>query len=120
MATAVATAKQIPISPRKVRLVAGLIRGRDVASARDILDFTVKKGAEPMRKVLDSAVANAENAASESHDRIDTDTMVVTEVQVNGGRTRKKYQPAPRGSAHRLRLRSCHIAIKISDENQRR
>lgn len=117
MATAVAIAKRIPISPRKVRLVAGLIRGRNVASARGILEFTVKKGAEPMLKALDSAVANAENAASERHDRIDTDTMIITEVQVNEGRTRRKYQPAARGRATRLRLRSCHIAIKISDGN---
>ncbi len=113
MATAVAKLKNLQIAPRKVRLVADMIRGKKVAEARDILHFTVKGSALPLRKLLDSAVANAEHAATERHDRIDTDEMVVKTILVNEGRTLQRYQAAPRGRATRIRKRSSHVEITL-------
>ena len=115
MATAVAKLKNLQIGPRKVRLVADLIRGKKVAEARDILRFTVKKSAEPLGKLLESAVANAENAASEAHDRIDTDEMIVNFIEVNEGRTLNRFRPAPRGRATRIRKRSSHVELRITE-----
>jgi large subunit ribosomal protein L22 len=115
MATAVAKVRNLRVGPRKARLVADLIRGKSVANARDILQFTLKKSAEPMLKLLNSAVANAEYRASEQHERIDTDEMIITRVVVNEGRTLKRYQPAPRGRAMRIRKRSSHVELTIAE-----
>ena len=115
MAMAVARARMLRMAPRKVRLVADLIRGKKVAEARDILLY-IPKGAAPLvKKVLDSAVANAENAAAEKRERIDSDEMVVAMVQVNGGPTLSRFQPAPRGRAHPIRKRTSHIELMIRD-----
>lgn len=116
MATAVAKLKNLPISARKVRLVADLVRGKKVAEARDILSFTLKGSAEPLRKLLDSAVANAEHTASDSHDRIDTDEMIIEKIMVNEGRTLQRFQPAPRGRAGRIRKRSSHVELTITEK----
>jgi large subunit ribosomal protein L22 len=116
MAYAIARDKSVKIAPRKVRLVADLIRGKKVAEARDILLFTLKVAAPVLRKVLESAVANAENGAAESNERIDTDEMVVTHLLVNEGRTLSRFQPAPRGRAHRIRKRSSQIELAIEDK----
>lgn len=115
MPTANATLKRLQISPRKVRLVADLIRGKKVGAARDILHFTVKDSALPLRKLLDSAVANAENAAAERNDRINTDDMKVSSIMVNEGPTVRRFRSAPRGRAMRIRKRSSQVHIVISD-----
>lgn len=115
MAMALARARMIRVAPRKVRLVADMIRGKKVAEARDILLYTPKGAAPLVKKVLDSAVANAENAAAEKRERIDSDEMVVSMIQVNGGPTLTRYQPAPRGRAHPIRKRTSHIELIISD-----
>ena len=87
MATAVAVARlrNLTVAPRKVRLVADLIRGKKVAEARGILNYTFKRSALPLRKLLDSAAANAEHKASEDGLRIDTEEMVITKVLVDEG-----------------------------------
>jgi large subunit ribosomal protein L22 len=113
MAEAIARARHIRIAPRKVRLVADLIRGKKVHEARDILTFTPKGSAPVIRKVLDAAVANAESKASETRERIDTDEMVVSEIMVDEGRTARRYQPQPRGRATRIRKRSSHVMLTI-------
>ena len=115
MAEAIARARAIRIAPRKVRLVADLIRGKKVAEARDILLYTAKGAAPLVKKVLDSAVANAENAAAEKRERIDSDEMVVKTIQVNGGPTLTRFQPAPRGRANPIRKRTSHIELVIGD-----
>ena len=116
MANAKASVKNIPITARKARLVADLIRGRKVVEARDVLQVTLKRSAEPIRKLLDSAVANAENAAAESHERIDTDEMVVETIMVNEGRTLHRIQPQSRGRALRIRKRSSHVELTITEK----
>lgn len=114
MATAVARAKRIRIAPRKMRLVADLIRGKKVVEARQILMFTTKASAPIIRKVLESAVANAEDVASQQGERIDTDEMVVKTIRVDEAETLKRYQPVPRGRANPIRKRSSHVELIIS------
>jgi len=116
MASATAKLGHLPISPRKVRLVVDLIRGKNVAQARDILQFTVKDAALPLRKLLDSACANAEQAATERDERIDPDEMFVNLIYVNEGRTLKRFQPGPRGRAMRIRKRSSQVHLTISEK----
>lgn len=116
MAVATAKVMNLSISARKVRLVADLVRGQKVSEARDILRFTVKGASGPLLKLLDSAVANADYAAREGQEDVDTDEMVIDHIVVNEGRTLQRYQPAPRGRAARIRKRSSHVEIRIADE----
>jgi large subunit ribosomal protein L22 len=114
MATAIARVRYLQMAPRKVRLVADLIRGKSVADARDLLSATVKTAAPPMRKVLNSAVANAESKAAETRERINSDEMVVELVKVDEGPTGRRFRPRARGRATRVRKRTSHITLKIS------
>jgi large subunit ribosomal protein L22 len=114
MATAVARARRIRIAPRKMRLVADLIRGKKVVEARQILMFTTKGSAPVIRKVLESAVANAEDVASQQGERIDTDEMVVKTIRIDEAETLKRYQPVPRGRANKIRKRSSHVELIIT------
>ena len=115
MAQAIASVRMVRVAPRKARYVADLIRGKKVSEARDILLFTPKAASPIIRKVLESAVANAENKAAETRERIDTDEMVVSQIMVNEGITIKRFQPAPRGRAMMVRKRTSHIELVISD-----
>lgn len=116
MATAKASVMGLRIAPRKARLVANLIRGKKVVEARSILEFTLKKSAPVIGKVLESAVANAEFAANEKKERIDTDEMIVNFIVVNEGRTARRFRPAARGRATRIRKRTSQVALTITDE----
>ena len=109
-------AKYLRIAPRKVRLVADMIRGKKVSEARDILHFTVKRAAPMMNKLLASAVANAESLAAERRERIDTDEMIVDRVLVDGGPTLRRFTSQPRGRMTRIRKRSSHVTISITDK----
>jgi len=117
MTTSTARLSNYRVSARKARLVADLIRGKRVEEARNILTHTLKKTAEPLRKLLDSAVANAEYAALEREERIDTDNMVVSRIVVDEGRTLYRFVAAPRGRATRIRKRSSHITLELSGES---
>ena len=115
MAKASAKVKNLPMSARKARLVADLVRGKNVVDARDILQFTQKAAAEPIRKLLNSAVANAENEAAGRHERIDTDEMVVGMIRVNEGRTLNRWRASARGRGMRIRNRSCHVEMELTE-----
>lgn len=115
MAEAVARARFVRASPRKLRLVADLIRGRKVVEAREILDYTPKAAAPMLKKVLESAVANAENKAAEARQRVDTDEMVVKQVLVDGAFVLKRVQPRARGRRCLIRKRTSHIYVMIGD-----
>ncbi len=96
-------------SPQKVRLVADMIRGMDVQRAANTLQLTNKSAARPMRKLLASAVANAENR----DEGVDIDRLYVKEIFVDGGPTLKRLRPAPQGRAYRIIKRQSHITIKL-------
>ena len=106
-----ATAKRLQISPRKARLVVDQVRGKPVADALDILNFSTKKGAVLVRKVLESAIANAEN-----NEGADIDELKVSEVFVNEGMTMKRIKPRAKGRADRILKRSSHITVTVTDE----
>lgn len=107
-----ATAKFIRSSPRKVRLVVDLIRGRNVSEALDILRFTKKRAATQVTKVLKSAIANAE----QKDESTDVDRLSVSKAYVNEGPRMKRMRPAPMGRALRYQRRMSHISIHVSDE----
>ncbi len=115
MATSTARLRFLAMAPRKVRLVADLIRGKKVTDARDLLHATVKGAAPVVGKLLDSAVANAESLAAETRERINTDDMIVQRINVDGGATGRRFQPRARGRASRIRKRTSHITLVISD-----
>jgi len=106
-----ATAKRLQISPQKARLVVDQVRGKPVADALDILNFSTKKGAVLVRKVLESAIANAEN-----NEGADIDELKVAEVFVNEGMTMKRIKPRAKGRADRIFKRSSHITVTVTDE----
>jgi large subunit ribosomal protein L22 len=105
-----ATAKFMRIGPRKVRLVADNVKGKPVEEALNILRFTPKKAARVLRKVLFSAVSNAEQMPS-----VDVDTLYVSEIQVNEGPTWKRIMPRAMGRAYRIRKRTSHITVVVDE-----
>ncbi|MBN2309653.1 MAG: 50S ribosomal protein L22 [Candidatus Hydrogenedentes bacterium] len=115
MAQAISRAKHVRVSARKVRLVADLIRGKKVSDALDILMFAPQGAAPVLKKVLASAVANAESAAAEARERIDTDEMIITQLLVDEGITMKRFRAAPRRRAVPIRKRTSHIHLVISE-----
>jgi len=106
--TAKASVKYVRMSPRKARLVLDLIRGKHVEEARRILKFTPKSAATDIGKVLDSAIANAENTL-----RTAPDTLWVSECYADGGPTLKRFMPRAQGRAYRIRKRTCHIHLTV-------
>jgi len=105
-----ATAKFVRVSPRKARLVADLIRGKKLSEAQTVLKLAKKASAAVVRKVLDSAVANAGQTGV-----IDVDTLYVKEAYVNPGASLKRFRPSPMGRAHKYRRRSSHITIVVDE-----
>ncbi|NKC00111.1 MAG: 50S ribosomal protein L22 [Pseudomonadales bacterium] len=105
-----ASANRLRISAQKARLVADQVRGKPVADALDILTFSTKKGAVLIRKVVESAIANAEN-----NEGADIDELNVSEIFVNEGLTMKRIKPRAKGRADRILKRSCHITVTVSD-----
>jgi large subunit ribosomal protein L22 len=103
--------KGAPLSAQKGRLVADMIRNMDVSAALDVLKFTSKKGAQLMHKLLESAIANAEN-----NNGADIDSLKVNMVCVDEASTLKRISPRAKGRANRICKRTCHITIKVSDE----
>jgi large subunit ribosomal protein L22 len=105
-----AVAKYIRISPQKARLVADVVRGQDVETAITTLRFMPKKAARILRKVLESAVANAEQTET-----IDVDTLYVKEIQINGGPMLKRFRPRAMGRATRILKRTSHITVVVDE-----
>jgi len=104
-----------PIAPRKMRLVADLVRGVEVNKALNILQHNAKEASNSLEKLLRSAIANWEQ---KNEDRsIEEETLVVKSIEVSGGRMLKRIQPAPQGRAHRIRKRSNHVTIVIDGAN---
>ncbi|MCA6063007.1 50S ribosomal protein L22 [Thalassolituus marinus] len=99
------------LSAQKARLVADTIRGKQVDEALNILSFSNKKGADLMKKVLESAIANAEH-----NNGADVDELTVSTVFVDEGMTMKRIRPRAKGRADRIFKRTCHITVKVSEK----
>jgi len=111
-----ARAKYVRSSPRKLRRVVELVRGRNVNDALDLLHFMPKKAARMIEKTLQSAVANLMH--KEGPRNVDADNLVITEVYIDGGPMVKRYQPGPMGRASRIRKRFSHITLYVGDEEK--
>lgn len=107
-----ASLRMLRVTPRKTRLVADLIRGKDVSQAEAILKFTDKRSAAPILKLLKSARANAVN----NHDMFD-DRLFVKEIQVGDGPTLKRAMPRARGRADLVMKRTCHVSITLEERS---
>lgn len=108
-----AIAKYVRISPRKLRPVADLVRGKDLNEALTILKFTPGKGSELIEKVVMSAAANAENNFD-----MNPDNLYVAEVYANQGPTMKRYRAGARGGVARILKRSSHIGVTLRDKDE--
>ncbi len=104
-----AQAKYIRIAPRKVQVIIPAIKGRKVEDAISILQFMPRKGARILKKVLHSAVANAEQ------NKVDIDTLVVKTVLVDGGPTLKRFMPRAMGRAYPILKRTSHITVFLEE-----
>jgi len=103
-----ATLKRFRESPRKVRMVANMIRGRTVDDAMSILRLQQRKAARMLSKVLGSAIANATE-----NEKADADKLVVTKVSVDGGPVTKRWMPRSMGRANRINSRTSHVTITV-------
>ena len=106
-----AIAKGVSMSPRKVGVVAALVRGRTVADALTILEHTPRRSALPVKKVIESARANADH-----NHNIKPDTLVITEISVTPGARLKRYRPASHGRALPFQRRTSHIRVVVDGE----
>jgi large subunit ribosomal protein L22 len=99
------------LSPQKARVVADQVRGKDVGKALDILNFSPKKGAALIRKVLESAIANAEN-----NEGADVDELRISRIFVDDAATLKRIRPRAKGRADRVFKRNCHVTVAVTDD----
>jgi large subunit ribosomal protein L22 len=104
-----------PTSPRKMRIVADLIRGKDVDKALGILRFTKKEASIRLEKLLLSAIANWQ--AKNEGQRLEDSQLYIKEIFVDSGRVLKRLRPAPQGRAYRIRKRSNHVTIIVDSKN---
>lgn len=112
----VARLNNVPTSPRKMRLVADLVRGMDVDKALYVLQFTRKEPAQRLYKLLLSAIANWKE--KNEGVRLEESQLYIKEIMVDSGRMLKRIRPAPQGRAHRIRKRSNHVTMIIDNRLQ--
>lgn len=110
-----ASLRNNPTSPRKMRLVADMIRGMEVNKALDVLRFSPKEASLKLEKLLMSAIANWQ--AKNEGVRIEESKLFVKEVFVDSARALKRLRPAPQGRAYRIRKRSNHVTIRLDSRN---
>mgnify|MGYP003597094934 FL=1 len=108
--TAIAKLVNVPTSPRKMRVVADLVRGKEVMQALNILKYNAKAPAARLEKLLQSAIVNWE---TKSGDKIDEGKVYVKLIQVDSARMLKRLRPAPQGRGYRVRKRSNHVTIVL-------
>ncbi|KAA3625066.1 MAG: 50S ribosomal protein L22 [Proteobacteria bacterium] len=106
-----AIARYVRLSPQKCRLVADQIRSKPVSRAIEILEFSPKKAATHIRKVLESAIANAEH-----NEGADIDELKVSAIMVDEGPTMKRWRARAKGRAASIHKRNCHITVTLSDD----
>jgi len=112
----IARLRNVPASPRKMRLVADLVRGMDAEQALHVLQHTQKEAAGSLYKLLRSAIANWE--VKNEGARIEDNQLYIKQIMVDGGRMLKRIQPAPQGRAHRIRKRSNHVTLILGNRTE--
>ncbi len=112
---AIAKLNNCPTSPRKMRLVADLVRGKQVEMALAILRFNPKEASRKLEKLLLSAIANWEAKNEEAS--IEDADLIIKEIRVDGGTMLKRLRPAPQGRVHRIRKRSNHVTMILEANN---
>ena len=113
---AIAKLNNVPTSPRKMRLIADLIRGMDVDLALNTLKFDAKIGSKRMEKLVLSAISNWQEKNKDQ--KIEDADLFIKEIFVNGGKMIKRLRPAPQGRAHTIRKRSNHVTIVLDSLNK--
>jgi len=111
-----AVLRDCPTSPRKMRLVADMVRGMEVNKALDVLKYSSKGASEKVEKLLMSAIANWQ--AKNEGARIEEHPLFVSRIMVDSGRILKRLRPAPQGRAHRVRKRSNHVTLFVDQKKQ--
>ena len=109
--TAIAKVKDVPTSPRKMRLIADTVRGVEVNRALDLLKFSKKAPSKVLETLLRSAIANWEAKNQDKTKELDNGNVIVKTIMVDEGRTLKRIRPCPQGRAGRIRKRSNHVTI---------
>lgn len=114
LSKAFASLKNVPTSPRKMRLVADMVRGMEVNRALDVLRFSPKEASTRVEKLLLSAIANWQ--AKNEGQRLEESALYVKEIKVDSARILKRLRPAPQGRAHRIKKRSNHVTILLGSK----
>jgi large subunit ribosomal protein L22 len=109
----IAKLKNLRIAPRKVRLLANLIRGKNLNEAQSLLTFSFKKAVMPMKKLLDQALANAEN-----NFQLDADTLYISEIKVDEGQKIKRWRARAKGRAAAIQKKRSHITVVLGGEKK--
>lgn len=113
---AIAKLNNVPTSPRKMRLVADLVRGQRVNNALSILKFEPRVGAAKLEKLLLSAIANWQNKNEDA--QLEEADLFIKMIKVDSGKMLKRLRPAPQGRAHRIRKRSNHVTLVVDSFNE--
>ncbi|OJV82365.1 MAG: 50S ribosomal protein L22 [Cellulomonas sp. 73-92] len=111
---AMAKARFVRVTPLKARRVVDLVRGKNAGEAVNTLRFAPQAAAEPVRKTLQSAIANAVEGARRNSERLDEADLVVSEIYVDEGPTLKRFRPRAQGRAGRILKRTSHITVVVS------
>lgn len=109
-----AVLRNVRVSAQKARLIANLVRGRDVNEAVEMLTFTPKKSAPLVKKLIESAVANAEQAAAKDDVELDIDDLYVKTIFVDGGSSLRRFRPRAQGRATRILKKTSHITVVVA------
>lgn len=115
-----AQAKYVRITPMKARRVVDHVRGMQAVEAVDVLRYAPQAAAETLRKVVESAMANARQAAERDGERFNVEDLYITETYVDEGPTMKRIQPRAQGRANRILKRTCHITVIVGDDTKKK
>ena len=113
-----AQARYVRVTPRKARRVIDVIRGQRGVEAVDVLRYAPQGAAEPIRKLVESAMANARYAAEQAGEAFDEDSLFITEAFANEGPTMKRFRPRAKGAASRINKRTSHITIIVATREE--
>ena len=111
-----AQARFVRVTPQKARRVVDVIRGRRALDAVDVLRFAPQGAAEPVRKLVESAIANAQYLADQAGERFDAEDLYIQAIYADEGPTMKRIQPRAQGRANRILKRTSHITVVVGDE----